>query len=73
MLAFKNVLRPTLGAALMVWGLGGQAWATYGGGACYRSRLPRSINLSPMSRWSPKSKRYTRPFIRRSTNNSLTP
>ena len=32
----KNVMRPLAGAAAALLGLSGQAWATYGGGACHR-------------------------------------
>src|SRR5512132_4291243 len=30
------LMRPIAGAALVLWGLAGPAWATYGGGACHR-------------------------------------
>ncbi len=30
----KNAMRPLAGAALVLMGLAGPAWATYGGGAC---------------------------------------
>ena len=35
MLESKSIVRPILGVALLLWGMSSQAWATYGGGACY--------------------------------------
>src|SRR5437868_13295197 len=32
----RFLMRPLAGAAVVLWGLSGQAWATYGGGACHR-------------------------------------
>src|SRR5262245_34115627 len=48
-----RLMRPFAGAALMLWGLSGQAWATYGGGACHRCSpapvVQTTVNVVPLA------------------------
>ena len=39
----KLLMRSLLGATVLLWGLGGQARATYGGGACRRCAPAASV------------------------------